>query len=130
MLRTQPDLDLSPSWPGGERECSKPDEGCNEGLHGARAAAGHGLKNGWRTVSPAFSPIAAASPPLSSSTARHGGPEGMTRSDRGSALATTLVTLPAGEMKIISSGIYVFFIQKATGASRSNSNSMPRSAGM
>ena len=30
----------------------------------------------------------------------------------------------------MSRGMYVFFIQKETGASRSNSNSMPWSAGM
>ena len=65
----------------------------------------HGLKKAAFTLSPRARPIRAAVPPLSSSTAMHGPPEGTTASDNGSALAAICVTLPSGAMKTISSGM-------------------------
>ena len=66
-------------------QCIKLGDGCNAPVVGERPttnapATGYGWKNGWRTLSPTFSPIAAAVPPFSSSTAAQGPPDGMTRS--------------------------------------------------
>ena len=73
--------------------------------YGSRQYTRHGLKNAACTLSPGARPIRAAVPPLSSSTAMQGPPEGTIASDSGSALAAICVTLPSGAMKTISNGM-------------------------
>ena len=63
-------------------------------------------------------PSSAARPPASSSTAPTGSPAGTGSSDKGTALASIRAIVPSARMKIMSSGISVFFIQNDAGTRR------------
>ncbi len=67
----------------------------------------------WRALSPSTMPFLAAMPAFSSSTKRTGTPGEITASDNDSPCLIALM-VPSCAMKIRSSGIGVFFIQKPT----------------
>src|SRR5262249_31084084 len=74
-------------------------------------------------------PSLRAVPAMTSSTARTGPPEVTSASESGSVFSAIRRMRPSPRMKIISRGMYVFFIQKLVGCSRWKSNSIPCPSG-
>ena len=66
-------------------------------------------------ASPAAMPSSAERPPASSSTALTGSPAGTGSSDSGTVFASIRAIVPSARMKIMSSGMSVFFIQNDAG---------------
>ena len=87
-------------------------------------------KIAWTAWSPGLMPSSAALPPAISSTARTGFDDEMRSVESGFALAATCTMVLFALMKIMSSGISVFFIHSDTRFSSPRSKSMPASGAM
>src|SRR2546425_626893 len=84
---------------------------------------GHRPRNmGGATRSPGLIPSLRAVPPITSSTARTGPPAAMILVDSGSVFAAMRWMRPSARMKIMSRGMYVFFIHMVTFMSCLKSN--------
>src|SRR5712691_3186798 len=81
------------------------------------------------TRSPGLIPSLRAVPPITSSTARTGPPAAMILVDSGSVFSAMRWMRPSARMKIMSRGMYVFFIHMVTFMSCLKSNIMPRPSG-